>query len=462
MRLKKNIFMSAAMVLLGITSIQATEHEGEKAFTLSKFAIQMLSKSMPEHISAAIKKQKVITQTKASDQETPIDSVVYVKGGVLEYKLCYTYYDNGDVKSVTKYLWDAQNSRYYPSSYQIYGEGGVDAPAYVIEGKYDEDGMEMPETRIDYDWTKYQELDESIDVIQWDHAVKLQNYVNGLWETESVVTPQIQDSRLLGLVFKETDEQGNLEQAYSVEYQYDADGRLINMTNKSNQDEEPVKYEIKYDDEGHIDWYGTTDGSWYREYFYGDNFDNFTEYEVIDGKAQTLFVSGIMGEMSDPKIEFFNGQIWKIEEDAFYHDDELSYKDVYLTSMDENNLYVVSYQEDDQNNRNDLMGVRIGYNNKDVETEFYTYTEDKKWVSDCVYSLKTENLDDYTQKQTFYDELGIPSYSETTYRHNPNPTGLKSVIKNSRLKDGKMYDLSGRMVSTKSGVRIVNGKKVIF
>lgn len=452
--------MPAAMLLLGMSSIHATEQQGD-TLSLSSFAIQMLNESMPKNINYAIQKRNIITQTKASNEETRIDSIVYVRAGDPVAKVFYTFYDNGEVESIKNYMWDAEQKHYYPYSFEYHGIGG-EKPQYLIIGKYDKEGKEMPEFRYDYDWTQYKEIANTVDNTKWDNVVKVQSYTNGQWETTRIVTPVIKDSKLLSLVCQEEDDQGNLAESYRITYQYDDNGNLVNVANDTHKEEGIVEYNIKYDKEGNIDWFGYADGSWYREYFHGDNFDYYTDYEVVDGKEQCQFESGVYADISDPRFNMFENQVWQLTGDNFYNNGQFSYSEMYLISQTDNNLYIVAYNEDSNYNINNVTGMRIGTSNNEIETEYYKYTDDNKWVSNGIYTLKTEELDEYTTKDTFYDELGLPSYTQTTYRHNPNSTGIKHVHKDTSLKDGKMYDLSGRRVTTKSGLRIINGKKIIF
>lgn len=445
-------------MLCAPTALHAGMVQANDTIQLSPLADKMLEQALPASLNKVVRSTKSIVLS-ATANTTLVDSIVNYDDGEIAGKTYYTHYDNGDIKTTTEYDWDAALQKFRPTSRVYKGEGG-ETPAYIIKSKFDADGNELPQSRTEYNWASYKALDPNLDICQWKHGALEQRYENGQWQTVSSCTPDIQDSLLMGLTFFELNDNGQLAEANKVTYQYDAEKRLTGIVSTSNQEDEPLRLKITYNTDGNVTWYGYEDESWYRCVTYGANGTREEMHEKDNGIDQITYTE-VNSIMQGTPFDFVDNQQWQVSTEGYYDNGILEYSEVSMTSAAGSHVYVVYYNLDADNNKSDIEAADIDYTDDNIAVTYYDIEENYTKTKVCSYSMVSSYIDDYTKSETVYDEDGMTSSQDVMYYRNPS-TGINLVKTDTAKRDNRVYDLLGRMTTSKKGLRIVNGKKVLM
>ncbi len=464
------------VLLLGTSSLHATGHQETDSIHISTLAMRVLDQKMPAEFKNFVQRNaRVNTASEDTESAKQIDSIVHYGAANPVTKTCYTYYENGDVESAKEYRWDNDEKKYIGVSFTYYGKGGESKPEYTIQGIFDTDGKELPETRKEYDWTYYKDaidfsqFDKSnwkmnFDNLKWDNTVKTQQYDNGNWKTVRTSVPQIKDSYLTSLTYYESNANGDLVMEDSIIYEYNEAKQLVAIKNYSDQSEDGSGcYVIKYNDEGNIIWFGISDSSWYINYDKENDIEIYTEHKKVENGTDQIVCSTKIDTVASAGF-LQKEKTWNRCTESEYGNGKLLGESVSMFTTDDDSMYTMFFSRDSLQNISNGVGMKITSDKDEtVYADIYYLTESQKWEFSCTYTLRTIWCDDYTMQRVSYDENGdVYEYDKTCY-HNPNATGLSTIRQEtSKIANDKIYDLMGRLTNSKKGIRIINGKKVLF
>ncbi len=465
-----------AIVLLGTKSLHAAEYHDSDSISIGSLAMKALCKTMPSIQSNPIVQKKAkIDVAENTGKTKQVDSIMHYEGVDPVSKTCYTYYENGDVESIKEYRWDRYERKYEGISVTYYGKGGSSQPEYTIQGSFDTDGKEVMETRYVYDWTYYNDVinfsafDEStwqldFSNVKWNHITRVEQYDNGEWKTIRACKPQIKDSYLQSLTFFDTDANGNLVQEDSIAYEYNEARQLVGYSNYSDKEDGSGTYVLKYDDEGNIVWYGPSDESWYISYEKGEDYETYTTYKVQNGEKQVVTSSKI-DVATNTIFDLKKNLTWYRCTESEYSDGKLLGETVAMLTAVEDSIYMATYDLDSLQNISNGKSIKMTMsdNGETIFADIYYLTEENNLMFSCTYRLRSVWMDDYTMYEVLYDENDMAYEWDKTCYHNPKATGISVIGLNSN-QYGKeiMYDLMGRLANSKKGIRIINGKKILF
>ena len=470
----KNLLLPA-VVLLGTSPLHAAGHQESHTVCISPLAMKTLSKTMPSLQNSSVVQNKIqVDEAEYNESAKQVDSIIHHEGVDPVDKKCYTYYENGDVESMKEYNWDYKEKKYTGISFVYYGKGGTSKPEYTIKGRFDSDGKEVMETRYVYDWTdvkngiNFEALENNssynFNNVKWDNVTKIEQYENGAWETVSVCKPQIKDSYLQSLAYFYKDGNGNMVMEDSMVYKYNEAHQLVGYSNYSNQEDGSGTYVIQYDSEGNIVWYGLADKSWYIVYEKGDDYDANITHKTVNGEDRIVY-SKKKDEVTGTEFDLYENQKWIRYTESEYRDGKLLEETVSMQSSAEGSVYMAFCQRDSLGHVSDgvCLKMTMENNGKTTVADIYYLTEDNKLKFSCTYRMRTVWMDDYTKYEVLYDENDIAYDWDKTCYHNPNPSGISAIRNNSSQNvDERMYDLTGCPVNSKNGIRIINGKKILF
>ena len=110
-----------------------------------------------------------------------------------------------------------------------------------------------------------------------------------------------------------------------------------------------------------------------------------------------------------------------------------------------------------------MMGATIKDDDDNIYVDYYKYDDKENQIEWGSYRQTTEFIDTYTKRNTFYDENGLAYSDQYTYYHNPDIAAVRTITDMpSDSTSQRIFDISGRITHQKSGLIIINGKKMFI
>ena len=421
---------------------------------LGKSNIQRLNNEIEKALTTYNKQSSAINENR-------VDSIIYKADGNAT-KTIYTYDKEGNIVTETEYFKSSTSNAYIQSSSVYYGPGGDKCPTYTIVTQNDDN--DALRTRYEYDWTQYAPIDDKVNPSPWDHSTLVQEEVNGQWKTLRACTPEFKDGRLMSLTYEKLNDVDVLEKAYHMVYQYDSEGKLVKINYKDYTKDESTTYDINYTDDGKLLRYGFENGTWYAQYEYNDDKSyTYTEHDCSNGN-DIIDYSLKYDFVKDTPFDFEDNQEWsRITETNHDEQGNVTTSEVTMTSFNDKITYFVVYTLNSDDTLCDMMGATIKDDDDNIYVDYYKYDDKENQIEWGSYRQTTEYIDTYTKRNTFYDENGLAYSDQYTYYHNPDIAAVRTITDMpSDSTSQRIFDISGRITHQKSGLIIINGKKMFI